>query len=156
MPKATAPATPTNLTAMPGNAQVSLSWSAATGATSYSLYRASTNGGEGSTPYRTGLTGTTFTDTGLTNGTPCYYQVTAVNSSGQSGKSSEVSAVPKATAPATPTNLTAMPGNAQVSLSWSARPAPPATASTGPRPAAAREAPRTAPASPARPSPIPA
>ena len=118
------PATPTNLTATPGNAQVSLSWSAATGATSYNLYRATTSGGEGSTPYRTGLAGTTFTDTGLTNGTTCYYQVTAVNSGGQSGKSSEVSAVPKAAAPAapaTPTNLTATPGNAQVSLSWTRR-----------------------------------
>ena len=102
---------------------MSFSWSAATGAISYNLYRATTSGGEGSTPYRTGLAGTTFTDTGLTNGTTCYYQVTAVNSGGQSGKSSEVSAVPKAAAPAapaTPTNLTATPGNAQVSFSWSA------------------------------------
>src|SRR6266550_1380295 len=62
------PSTPTNLTAAPGNGQVTLSWSAATGAASYNLYRRTTSGGEGSTPVVTGIASTSYTNTGLTNG----------------------------------------------------------------------------------------
>ena len=115
------PASPTNLTATAGNAQVALTWTASSGATSYNIYRSTTQGGEGSTAYKTGLTSTSFTDTGLINGTTYYYQVTAVNSAGESGKSSEVSATPASTSvPASPTNLTATAGNAQVALTWTA------------------------------------
>jgi hypothetical protein len=39
-------------------------------------------------------TTTSYTNTGLTDGTTYYYVVTAVNSSGESGNSSQVSAVP--------------------------------------------------------------
>ena len=49
-----------------------------------------------------------------------FYVVTAVNASGESGNSSQVSATPQAPAPQPPTGLTATPGNTQVSLSWSA------------------------------------
>ena len=73
-----------------------LSWTASAGATSYDIYRSTTSNGEGSTAYKTGVTTTTFTNTGLTNGTTYYYEVTAVNSAGQSGKSSQVSAKPSA------------------------------------------------------------
>jgi chitin-binding protein len=76
------PPAPTGLGATPGNAQVMLNWTAASGATSYNVKRSTTNGG----PYanvQTGVTGTTFTNTGLTNGTPYYYVVTAVNASGK-------------------------------------------------------------------------
>jgi hypothetical protein len=114
------PAPPTNVTASAGNALVTLTWTASTGATSYNLYRSTSSGGEGATPFLTGLTGTSFTDTGLSNGTTYYYQVTAVNSSGESGQSGEVSATPQLTPPGAPTNLAATAGPAQVSLSWSA------------------------------------
>src|SRR5207245_935215 len=67
------------------------------GATSYNLYRATASGGEGTAPYRTGQTNTSFTDIGLTNGVTYYYQVTAVNPSGESAKSTEVSAMPRPT-----------------------------------------------------------
>ena len=113
----TAPPTPTGLTATAGNAQVSLSWNASSGATSYHVKRGTTSGG----PYTQidAPTTTSYTDTSVTNGTPYYYVVSAVNSAGESANSSEVSATPIA-APAVPTGLTATAGNAQVSLSWNA------------------------------------
>ncbi|HME34326.1 MAG TPA: glycoside hydrolase family 44 protein [Candidatus Sulfotelmatobacter sp.] len=88
----TPPATPTGLTATAGNAQVSLTWNASTGATSYNVGRATTSGG----PYTTisPPTTTNYTDTTVTNGTTYYYVVAAVNSAGTSANSSQVSAKP--------------------------------------------------------------
>jgi cellulose 1,4-beta-cellobiosidase len=117
----TAPAPPLNLTATGGNQQVSLTWTASTGATSYNVKRAATNGG----PYATVVspTGTNYTDTAVTNGTTYYYVVTAVSANGESANSDQASATPSATpsgpaAPAAPANLTATGGNQQVSLFW--------------------------------------
>jgi endoglucanase len=117
----TIPAAPTNLTAAAGNAQVSLTWVASTGATSYTVKRSTTSGGSYS-DVATGVTSTSYTNTGLTNGTTYYYVVTAVNSAGASGNSNQASATPQApvTVPAAPTNLTATAGNAQISLTWTA------------------------------------
>jgi len=115
----TAPAAPTGVSASAGNAQVSVSWTASSGATSYNLYRSTTAGGEGTTPYKTGVTSPSV-DTGLTNGTKYYYKVAAVNSFGTSPLSSEVSATPASGVPAAPTGVSATAGNAQVSVSWSA------------------------------------
>ena len=86
------PSAPTGLSATAGNAQVSLSWTASTGATSYNVKRSTTNGG----PYSTvaSPTGTSYTNTGLTNGTTYYYVVTAVNANGESGNSNQASATP--------------------------------------------------------------
>ena len=112
------PATPTGLTATPGSAQVTLSWTASSGATSYIVQSATVNGG----PYAiiaSGVTTTSYTNMGLTNGTTYYYVVAAVSSAGQSPNSSQVSAQPSGTLSA-PTGLTATPGNAQVTLSWTA------------------------------------
>jgi hypothetical protein len=91
----TVPATPTGLNATAGDTQVSLTWNSSPGATSYNVYRSLTPGGEGAIPYKTSLTTTQFTDTGLTDGTTYYYKVTAVNSAGESSPSSEVSATPQ-------------------------------------------------------------
>ena len=111
------PATPTGLTPSPGNAQVALSWNASTGATLYHVKRSTTNGG----PYtQVGApTAPKYTDTGLTNGTPYVYVVSAVNAGGESANSAQVSATPNVV-PAAPTGLSASPGNAQVVLSWNA------------------------------------
>jgi hypothetical protein len=113
------PAVPTSLQATAGNAQVSLSWTASTGATNYSVKRSTTNGG----PYTQVAmpTGTTYMDSGLTNGTVYYYVVAAVNSAGSSANSNQASATPTAalTVPPVPTALQATAGNAMVSLSWS-------------------------------------
>ena len=117
---ATIPAVPTSLQATPGNAQVSLTWTASTGATSYNVKRGTTTGG----PYTkiSSPTSATFTDTALTNGTMYFYVVSAVNSAGESANSSEASAKPTAPAqaPTAPTGLTATAGNAEASLTWAA------------------------------------
>ena len=88
------PGTPTGLTGTPGNAQVSLTWNTVSGATSYSVFRATTSGGEGTTPIASGLTGAAYTNTGLTNGVTYYYTVEAINASGPSSQSSEVHVTP--------------------------------------------------------------
>jgi len=115
----TAPSAPTGLTATGGNAQVALSWTAASGATSYTVKRGTTSGTYGTT-VASGVTGTSYTDTTVTNGTTYYYVVTATNSAGTSGNSSQASATPNVSVPSAPTGLTANGGNAQVALSWTA------------------------------------
>jgi hypothetical protein len=61
---------------------LSLSWDAAANAASYTIARATSLDG----PYSTiasGITTTSYSDTGLTNGSTYYYTVTSVNASGQ-------------------------------------------------------------------------
>jgi hypothetical protein len=90
-----APAAPTGLTATSAvNAQVPLSWNASNGATSYNIYRGTSSNGQSATPIATGVTGTSYTNTGLTNNTTYYYKVTAVGSGGESARSNEASATP--------------------------------------------------------------
>ncbi len=123
-----APATPTNLAAASGNATASLSWSASSGATTYSVKRSLTSGG----PYTqvASVTSVSYTDSTVSNGTAYFYVVSAVNSGGESVNSSQASASPTApatnptnptpAAPGIPAGLTASAGNAQASLTWSA------------------------------------
>ncbi len=114
---------PTNLTATAGNGQVNLTWTAPAGAVTYNIYRSTTSGGEGATPIQTGVTGTSFTDTGLTNGATYYYEVSAVDPGGESARSAEASATPQqVTPPSAPTNLTATAGNTTITLHWTASP----------------------------------
>ncbi|MBY3618297.1 exoglucanase [Acinetobacter sp. CUI P1] len=113
------PAVPTSLVATAGDVKVSLSWIASSGATSYTVKRATTNGG----PYTTlvtGLTATSYSNTGLTNGITYHYVVSATNAVGESANSAQASATPAAvaTVPAAPTSLVATAGDAKVSLSW--------------------------------------
>ncbi|AHF10631.1 MULTISPECIES: SPRY domain-containing protein [Dehalobacter] len=86
------PNAPSNLTATSGNSQISLSWTADSGATSYNVKRATVIGG----PYTTVGTSTTnsYIDTSVINGTTYYYVVTAVNSAEESSNSDEASATP--------------------------------------------------------------
>ena len=117
----TAPAAPTVLTATPGNQLVNLTWMASSSATSYHVKRAIASGG----PYTQvgSATVTSYSDTGLTNGTKYFYVASALNAAGESANSSEASGTPTSSAPppaapAAPTALTAAAGNQQVSLTW--------------------------------------
>ncbi|MET9724880.1 chitinase [Streptomyces zaomyceticus] len=79
------PAAPTGLAAgSPTSTSVPLTWSAVSGATSYNVYR-------GTTKVQT-VSGTSATVTGLTASTAYTFQVSAVNSAGESAKSATVSA----------------------------------------------------------------
>ena len=99
-------ARPASLTAIAGNAQVSLSWAASVGANGYHVKRARVDSG----PYETFTcpSGTSAVDTGLVNGTTYYYTVSAAytggpNAGGESANSVQVSATPMGTPTATPT-----------------------------------------------------
>ena len=116
---AAVPGVPTDVVATPGDASVTLSWTAALDADSYAVYQGTSAGAESAEPVLSGIQGTTATVSGLTNGTPYFFTVVAVNEAGSSAASSEVSAVPNV-APGPITTLTANPGNARVALSWSA------------------------------------
>jgi hypothetical protein len=93
---ASLPGAPTGLVAIPGNTQVLLNWNA-NGATSYNVKRSTTNGG----PYATiaSPTVSTFTDTGLVNGTAYFYVVSGVNQIGEGLDSVQAVATPNAYAP---------------------------------------------------------
>jgi fibronectin type 3 domain-containing protein len=110
-------AAPTNVVVAGGSGQAALSWNAVPGAASYDLYRSPVSGGQASTPSRTGIMTTTFTDTGLAAGGTYYYKVSAVNASGEGVKSAEASAITVASAPG---HVTATASPAQVMLSWHA------------------------------------
>ncbi len=85
---------PTNVTALPGNRQVALSWSPVANATSYRVQQSTSNGGPFTTV--TTFSGTTMVNTGLTNGTTYYYVVSAI-AGNQQATSSTVSAMPMGT-----------------------------------------------------------
>jgi fibronectin type 3 domain-containing protein len=114
------PFPPANLAATSGNTTVALSWTASAGATSYKIFRSLTSGSYGPTPIAT-LAGTSFTDTGLVNGTLYYYIVKATNSFGDSGASNQALAKPSPPPPpppGAPTNLVATGLQSRVSLTW--------------------------------------
>ena len=119
---ATVPAAPTGVTATAGDGQVTISWPAVSGASSYNIYWATTTGVTPATGTLIANATSPYVQTGLTNGTTYYYAVTAVNSAGESNPSSEVSATPASAAvlPIAPAGVTATPGAGQVTISWAA------------------------------------
>jgi hypothetical protein len=102
------PGAASGLSATPGNAQVGLTWAAASHATGYSVHRSTASGGPYTT-VQTNVVGTSFTDTGLTNGTAYFYVVTATNAEGEGTGSNEASATPAGQPVATTTTLTSAP-----------------------------------------------
>lgn len=90
---------PPTLSGTPGPASAMLSWTPGGGGapTSYNVLRSTVAGG----PYAqiANVTGTTYTDTGLTFGTTYYYVVQAVNAAGTSANSNQVAISPLAPPP---------------------------------------------------------
>jgi VCBS repeat-containing protein len=91
-PPPSPPTAPTILTVTTNYGQVTLTWSAVTGATNYNVKRSPSSGG----PYTTiaSTNATSYTDTTDTNGTTYYYVVSASNAGGEGANSLSVSATP--------------------------------------------------------------
>jgi rhamnogalacturonan endolyase len=75
------PSAPDPLTQVALSGGLNITWSAATNAATYNVSRATSAGGTFTT-IATGLTATTYSDTGLTNGATYYYIVRSVNAAG--------------------------------------------------------------------------
>ncbi len=111
---ASAPAAPTGLTALNGDTQVTLNWTASGGASGYIIKRGSVTGGSYT---QVGTSGTlSFTDTGLANATDYFYVVAATNAVGAGTNSIEVVGHPNPMVP----SLVAVGGTNQVQLTWDA------------------------------------
>ena len=115
------PGAPTGVTAVAGNGQVTVSWSApaSNGGSAITGYTVTPSSGSAVTVGNV----LTTTITGLANGTPLTFTVVATNSAGSSSASSassSVTPVAAVSAPGAPTGVTAVAGNGQVTVSWSA------------------------------------
>ena len=115
------PATPAKPTAVAGDTKATVSWTAPGDGGSAILSYEVTSSPEGKTCAPVSLTPPLTCDvTGLTNGTPYTFSVTATNDQGTSNASVASDAVtPFApTKPATPAAPTAVAGNAQATVTW--------------------------------------
>jgi len=119
------PGPPTGVTGSPGNASVALSWTApnSTGGEPITNYRITPYvGGVAQTPVLTGSTSTSYTLTGLTNGSAYTFTVAASNASGFGADSSPSAPVTPAppTVPDVPTGVTGAARDSAVALTWTA------------------------------------
>lgn len=110
---------PNGLSAVPGNGKVQLGWTAAEGASTYTIKRGTTDGG----PYETvasGVTDVTYIDETVENDVTYYYVVTAVGATGESPASNQAVVTPSTAAvkPEAPVGLAASPRSAQADLAW--------------------------------------
>ena len=122
----TKPTAPRNLSAEPGDTQVTLRWTApqSDGGNSIDGYEYQQK--TGNAPYGSwtdipgaGENTTEHTLTGLTNGTSYRFKVRAKNPRGNGPESNEVTAVPR-TVPTAPQSFAATAGNGRVQLDWTA------------------------------------
>lgn len=117
------PNAPTNLTGVVSSGQVILSWTAPTSTggnpiTEYIIVQITGNVGGPQTIIYTGSTSTTYTVTGLTNGTTYFFSVAGINCSGTGLFSLYYSTIP-ISYPDAPTNLVAIGcQDGQVTLTW--------------------------------------
>ncbi len=117
------PAAPTGLAATAGDAAVTLSWNKESNAVAYNIYWSTTSGVTPANGTKIPNVTTPYTQAKLTNGTTYYYVVTAINNSGESGPSVQVSATPSGsgnsgTPPAAPTGVVATAGNGGAVINW--------------------------------------
>jgi len=111
------PPPPGALRAAAEDTAVTLVWSAAVGATSYRVFRASTAGG----PYLlAGIVSgpTTYRDPSVGTGIRYYYVATSVGPGGESVHSNEASATPGLTLPLPPTRVRAKATRRRVTVTW--------------------------------------
>ena len=120
-------AAPTNLVAAPDSTRILLQWDTGdSGITHYLISSEITDGSGNPPPDKLVTAGsgtrTTADVTSLTNGTEYTFTVRAAAVSGGQtvvvGASSSVNATPTVAVPAAPTNLTATPGDGQVTVTW--------------------------------------
>ena len=119
LPKPAAPTAPTGLSAAAGFQNATLTWKRAAGEPkpTYTAYRGLKPGlkpgSKGAAVAVSDWKETTYVDHGLRNGTKYYYTVKAVNPSGRSGASAEISVVPSV-----PDNYVQNPGFEIGSSGW--------------------------------------
>ncbi|HZL36658.1 MAG TPA: fibronectin type III domain-containing protein [Tepidisphaeraceae bacterium] len=87
------PSQPAGANALWEGSAVTVSWLPVSGAVTYNVYRGTTAGGEGATPLVTGLAANGYSDKAVTVGQTYYYEISAVNPSGESVRSPEVMSV---------------------------------------------------------------
>jgi hypothetical protein len=87
-------AAPVNVIATPGDGQVTISWNASAGATSYNIYYGTTSGNLKASGLRITGAASPWVISGLSNGVLFNFVVTAVNSAVESTESIQVSATP--------------------------------------------------------------
>src|SRR4051794_27377557 len=125
-PGATVPGTPTGVGGLARDHAVALTWNApaSDGGSPISGYRITPRIANGDTldPVFTPYADTSYTVTGLANGTAYTFTVAALNGVGNGPDSSSSAAVTPtaATVPGAPTGITASPQDASVNLSWTA------------------------------------
>ncbi|MFD7525624.1 S-layer homology domain-containing protein, partial [Paenibacillus chitinolyticus] len=109
---------PQNLVAAGGDREVTLNWNTVTGATYYNIYMA-TDPSQLSNAAVVTVTSATYHVQNLLNGTTYFFTVKAGNSGGLSGESNQAKATP-ATVPAAPTNVSAVAGNGEATVTFTA------------------------------------
>ena len=119
VPPTAVPGSPTTVSGVAGNAQVTVSWTApaSTGGSPITGYTVTAAPG-GQTCSTTGTLSCTVT--GLTNGTAYTFTVAATNAVGSGGPSAPSAPVTPVTVPGAPTAVSGVAGNAQVTVSWTA------------------------------------
>jgi murein DD-endopeptidase MepM/ murein hydrolase activator NlpD len=92
------PAALVEVIAVAGDQRAALTWEAAAGASTYSVQRATATLADGGNyqSIASGISVPSFTDTGLSNGTPYFYRVLAHNAAGSASASNEALATPVA------------------------------------------------------------
>ncbi len=110
------PPAPQNVEILKGDSRANLSWDEVANASYYKIYR------DGAiTPIADNVTGLSYTDSGLTNGTTYTYQVSAVDKYDQEGSKSIPGSVrPLPPRPNVPEGVETEAAENQITLSWNA------------------------------------